>query len=123
MEGVASEAASLAGTLQLGKLVVIYDDNQISIEGDTDKAFREDVAARYEAYGYQIVDPVDGNDLGGIVNALNAADDEPDKPTLITVRSVIGFGSPNFAGTGAVHGKALGGDEVAATRAQPGLGI
>ncbi|MCY4474360.1 MAG: transketolase [Chloroflexi bacterium] len=120
MEGVASEAASLAGTLQLGKLIVIYDDNQISIEGDTDKAFREDVAARYEAYGFQIIEPVDGNDLAGIVNALNASDDEPDKPSLVTVRSVIGFGSPNFAGTGAVHGKALGGDEVAATRAQLG---
>ena len=120
MEGVASEAASLAGTLQLGKLVVIYDDNQISIEGDTDKAFREDVSARYAAYGFQIVDPVDGNDLEGIVNALNAADDEPDKPTLVTVRSVIGYGSPNLAGTGAVHGKAMGGDEVEATRAQLG---
>ena len=120
MEGVASEAASLAGTLQLGKLVVIYDDNQISIEGDTDKAFREDVSARYAAYGFQIIDPVDGNDLEGIVNALKAADDEPDKPTLVTVRSVIGYGSPNLAGTGAVHGKAMGGDEVEATRAQLG---
>ena len=120
MEGVASEAASLAGTLQLGKLVVIYDDNQISIEGDTDKAFREDVSARYAAYGFQIVDPVDGNDLEGIVNALKSADDEPEKPTLVTVRSVIGYGSPNLAGTGAVHGKAMGGDEVEATRAQLG---
>ena len=120
MEGVASEAASFAGTLQLGKLVVIYDDNQISIEGDTDKAFREDVSKRYEAYGFHIVDPVDGNDLAGIVDALNAADNEPDKPTLVTVRSVIGFGSPNLAGTGAVHGKAMGGDEVALTRAQLG---
>ncbi len=118
MEGVAAEAASLAGTLQLGKLVVIYDDNQISIEGDTDKAFREDVSKRYEAYGFHIVDPVDGNDLTSIVNALNAADDEPDKPTLVTVRSVIGYGSPNLAGTGAVHGKAMGGDEVALTRTQ-----
>jgi len=120
MEGVASEAASLAGTLQLGKLVVIYDDNQISIEGDTDKAFREDVAARYEAYGFHIVDPVDGNDLNGIVNALKAADEEPEKPTLVTVRSIIGYGSPNLAGTGAVHGKALGGDEVELTRSQLG---
>ena len=120
MEGVASEAASLAGTLQLGKLVVIYDDNQISIEGDTDKAFREDVSARYASYGFHIVEPVDGNDLDGIVNALKAADDEPDKPTLVTVKSVIGYGSPNLAGTGAVHGKAMGGDEVAATREELG---
>ena len=120
MEGVASEAASLAGTLQLGKLVVIYDDNQISIEGDTDKAFREDVSKRYEAYGFHIIDPVDGNDLAGIVNALKAAEAEPDKPKLVTVRSVIGYGSPNLAGTGAVHGKAMGGDEVALTRTQLG---
>ena len=120
MEGVASEAASLAGTLQLGKLIVIYDDNQISIEGDTDKAFREDVSARFEAYGFHIIDPVDGNDLSGIVNALKAADAEPDKPKLVTVRSVIGYGSPNLAGTGAVHGKAMGGDEVALTRTQLG---
>ena len=120
MEGVASEAASLAGTLQLGKLVVIYDDNQISIEGDTDKAFREDVSARFEAYGFHIVDPVDGNDLSGIVRALESADDEPDKPTLVTVKSVIGYGSPNLAGTGAVHGKAMGADEVSLTRAQLG---
>lgn len=120
MEGVAAEAASLAGTLQLGKLVVIYDDNQISIEGDTDKAFREDVAARFEAYGFHIIDPVDGNDINGIINALNAADDVPEKPTLVTVQSVIGYGSPNLAGTGAVHGKALGGDEVELTRAQLG---
>ena len=120
MEGVASEAASLAGTLQLGKLIVIYDDNQISIEGDTDKAFREDVSKRYEAYGFHIIDPVDGNDLVGIINALKAAEAEPDKPKLITVRSVIGYGSPNLAGTGAVHGKAMGGDEVALTRTQLG---
>ena len=120
MEGVAAEAASLAGTLQLGKLVVIYDDNQISIEGDTDKAFREDVSARYAAYGFHVVNPVDGNDLAGIVNALNTAESEPDKPTLVTVRSVIGYGSPNLAGTGAVHGKAMGGDEVALTRTQLG---
>ncbi len=120
MEGVASEAASLAGTLQLGKLVVIYDDNQISIEGDTDKAFREDVSARFEAYGFHIVDPVDGNDLSGIVKALESADEEPDKPTLVTVKSVIGYGSPNLAGTGAVHGKAMGTDEVSLTRTQLG---
>ncbi len=120
MEGVAAEAASLAGTLQLGKLIVIYDDNQISIEGDTDKAFREDVSARFRAYGFHVLDPVDGNDLQAIVDALKSTDGEPDKPKLVTVRSVIGYGSPNMAGTGAVHGKALGADEAAATRKQLG---
>ena len=120
MEGIAAEAASLAGTLQLGKLIVIYDDNQISIEGDTDKAFREDVSARFRSYGFHVFDPVDGNDLSAIVDTLNATDQEPDKPKLVTVRSEIGFGSPNLAGTGAVHGKALGADEVSATRKQLG---
>ena len=120
MEGVTSEAASLAGTLQLGKLIVIYDDNQISIEGDTDKAFRENVSARFEAYGFHVLEPVDGNDLSGIVNALKSADAEPSKPKLLTVRSIIGYGSPNLAGTGAVHGKAMGGDEVSLTRSQLG---
>ena len=120
MEGVTSEAASLAGTLQLGKLIVIYDDNQISIEGDTDKAFRENVSARFEAYGFHVLEPVDGNDLSGIVNALKSAVVEPSKPKLLTVRSIIGYGSPNLAGTGAVHGKAMGGDEVSLTRSQLG---
>ena len=120
MEGVASEAASLAGTLQLGKLVVIYDDNEISIEGDTDKAFRENVSARFEAYGFRVLPTVDGNDVDGIVEALESAMSKPDKPSLITVKTVIGFGSPNMAGTGAVHGKALGGDEASATRSALG---
>ena len=120
MEGVTSEAASLAGTLQLGKLIVIYDDNQISIEGDTDKAFRENVSARFEAYGFHVLETVDGNDLSGIVDALKSTDAEPTKPKLLTVRSIIGYGSPNLAGTGAVHGKAMGGDEVSLTRSQLG---
>ncbi len=116
MEGVASEAASLAGSLQLGKLIVIYDDNQISIEGDTDKTFRENVSDRFKAYGFHVIDPVDGNDLEGIINALKAADEHPDKPKLVTIKSTIGYGSPNLAGTGTVHGKAMGADEVALTR-------
>ena len=120
MEGVAAEAASLAGTLQLGKLIVIYDDNEISIEGDTDKAFREDVEARYEAYGFQIVGTADGNDLEGIGQALNSCDDNDPRPKLITIKSIIGFGSPNLAGTGGVHGKAMGADETELTRAQLG---
>ena len=120
MEGVASESASLAGTLGLGKLVVIYDDNQISIEGDTDKAFREDVTARFESYGFESVGVVDGNDVAGIEGLLGGCDFGSDKPKLMTVRSVIGYGSPNLAGTGAVHGKALGSVEVSATRAELG---
>ena len=116
MEGVAAEAASLAGTLQLGKLIVIYDDNEISIEGDTDKAFREDVTARFTAYGFHDAGTAEGNDLTAISKALQSACDETERPSLVTVRSVIGFGSPNMAGTGAVHGKALGDDEVTATR-------
>ena len=116
MEGVASEAASLAGTLRLGKLIVIYDDNGISIEGDTNKAFREDVTSRFVAYGFHIAGAVDGNDLRGIANVLGSACDELNRPSLVTIKSVIGYGSPKFAGTGAVHGKALGLDEVAATR-------
>ena len=120
MEGVASEAASLAGTLQLGKLIVIYDDNEISIEGDTDKAFREDVSKRFAAYGFHDAGSVDGNDLSGIDDALQRACDETQQPSLVTIKSVIGFGSPNLAGTGAVHGKALGEDEVAATRQRLG---
>ena len=121
MEGVASEVASLAGTLELGKLIVIYDNNHISIEGDTDKAFREDVSARFEAYGFHVMEPVDGNDLIGIVKTLKtAADIEPNKPKLVTVNSMIGYGSPNLAGSGDVHGKAMGSDEVAATREQLG---
>ena len=85
------------------------------------KAFREDVSARFAAYGFHIIDPVDGNDLTAIINALKTAGDvAPDNPKLVTVKSVIGYGSPNLAGTGAVHGKAMGGDEVEATRAQLG---
>ena len=120
MEGVASESASLAGTLGLGKLVVIYDDNQITIEGDTDKAFREDVTARFESYGFESVGVADGNDVAGIEGLLSSCDFGSDRPKLMTVRSVIGYGSPNLAGTGAVHGKALGSGEVAATRAELG---
>ena len=120
MEGVASEAASLAGTLQLGKLIVIYDDNEISIEGDTDKAFREDVTARFLAYGFHDAGVADGNDLRGIAEVLQSACDETTRPSLVTIKSVIGFGSPKLAGTGAVHGKALGVDEVVATREQLG---
>ena len=103
-EGVAAEAASLAGTLGLGKLIVIYDDNQISIEGDTDIAFLEDVPRRFESYGWQVMGSMDGRDLDALTYAIAEAKRESDKPTLIICQTVIGYGSPNKAGTGGVHG-------------------
>ena len=117
-EGVASEASSLAGTLGLGKLIVIYDDNQISIEGDTDIAFLEDVPRRFEAYGWQVVDGIDGNDLTAVESAISDARSELQRPSLIVCRTVIGHGSPNKAGTAGVHGAPLGDDEVELTRQQ-----
>ena len=117
-EGVAAEAASLAGTLGLGKLVLIYDDNQISIEGDTDIAFLEDVPRRFEAYGWQVTEGLDGNDLDAVAAAIAEARAEINRPSLIVCRTVIGYGSPNKAGTGGVHGAPLGDDEVVLTREQ-----
>jgi transketolase len=119
MEGVASEAASLAGHLQLGRVTYLYDDNSITIDGATDLAFSEDVLARFDAYGWHTQRVEDGNDLDAIRAAIAAADADP-RPSLIGVRTVIGFGSPNKAGTSAVHGAALGDDEVAATKAALG---
>ena len=117
-EGVASEAASLAGTLGLGKLILIYDDNQISIEGDTDIAFLEDVPSRFAAYGWRVTESIDGNDLDAVSAAIEDARADTGKPTLIVCRTVIGYGSPNKAGTGGVHGAPLGDDEVVLTREQ-----
>ena len=116
MEGVASEAASLAGTLGLGKLIYLYDDNDISIEGNTDIAFTEDVGARFRAYNWHVVGPIDGMDVAAVDAALREAQAERDRPSLIVARTVIGYGSPNKANTGGVHGEALGADEVALTR-------
>lgn len=115
-EGVASEAASLAGTLGLGKIVFLYDDNEISIEGDTDIAFREDVPARFKAYGWHVTEPVDGNDLDAIAAAVQQGVDETGKPSLVVVHTTIGYGSPNKAGKASSHGEALGVDEVELTR-------
>ncbi|MEM9664888.1 MAG: transketolase, partial [Bacteroidota bacterium] len=112
MEGVAAEAASLAGHLGLGKLIYLYDDNEISIDGSTDLAFTEDVAARFEAYGWQVLDVADGNDLEAIDAALVAAKADTERPSLIVVHTIIGFGSPNKQGTAASHGSPLGPDEV-----------
>ncbi|MFH1651500.1 MAG: transketolase [Chloroflexota bacterium] len=112
MEGVSAEAASLAGTLRLGKLIYLYDDNGISIEGDTDMTFTEDVSLRFRAYGWQVIGPVDGLDLDAIGKAIGEARAEHDRPSLIICRTVIGYGSPHKANTAAAHGEPLGEEEV-----------
>jgi len=116
MEGVASEAASLAGTLRLSKLIYLYDDNDISIEGHTDLAFTENVAQRFQAYGWHVVGPVDGADLSGIESAIRAAQQETERPSLIICKTIIGCGSPNKAGKASAHGEPLGEEEVCLTR-------
>ena len=116
MEGITSEAASLAGHLKLGNLIYLYDNNSISIEGETELAFTEDVGARFEAYGWQVLRVDDGNDLDAIDAAIRFAQAEPERPSLIMVTTQIGYGSPNKAGTAGVHGAPLGVDEVAATK-------
>jgi transketolase len=116
MEGISHEAASLAGTLGLGKLNCIYDDNGISIDGETKGWFTEDVPARFEAYGWHVVRGVDGHDPEAVAAALAMACDERDKPTLICARTVIGFGSPNVQGKSSAHGSPLGDEEIERTR-------
>jgi len=117
MEGISGEACSLAGHLGLGKLIALYDDNHISIDGSTDLAFTEDVNKRFEAYGWHVQHVEDGNtDLEAIAKAIEAAKAVTDKPSLIKVTTTIGYGSPNKANTAGVHGAALGGDEIQATR-------
>ena len=111
-EGVASEAASLAGTLRLGKLVYIYDDNDISIEGDTDISFTENVGQRFQAYGWHVVGPIDGLDLDRVDSAIAEARAKSEQPSLVICHTTIGYGSPNKAGTGEAHGEPLGEDEV-----------
>ena len=116
MEGVSHEACSLAGTLKLGKLTCFYDDNGISIDGEVDGWFTDDTPRRFEAYGWHVVRDVDGHDPVAIERAIEAAKAEGEKPSLICCKTVIGWGSPNKAGTHGVHGAALGDAEVAATR-------
>ncbi|MCX2732451.1 transketolase [Saccharopolyspora sp. NFXS83] len=111
-EGVTSEASSLAGTQQLGNLTVIYDANEISIEDDTKIALSEDTAKRYEAYGWHVVTVDGGEDVASLLDALDAAKGKPDQPTLIVLRTVIGFPAPTKMNTGKAHGAALGGDEI-----------
>jgi transketolase len=116
MEGVASEAASLAGHLGLGKLICLYDDNKISIEGCTDLAFTEDVDKRFEAYGWQVIKVDDGNDLKAVDVAISMACAEKAKPSLVMVHTVIGWGSPHKAGSAECHGSPLGVDECRLTK-------
>jgi len=116
MEGVSHEACSLAGTLKLGKLTCFYDDNGISIDGEVHGWFTDDTPRRFEAYGWQVVRDVDGHDAAAIERAIQAARAEPDRPTLICCKTIIGWGAPNKQGTEATHGAALGEAEVAATR-------
>ncbi|AQS05129.1 transketolase [Clostridium beijerinckii] len=116
MEGISGEASSLAGTLGLGKLVVLYDSNNISIEGNTDIAFREDVAKRYEAYGWQVLNVADGNDIDTIEKAIEAAKAETTKPSIIIVKNQIGFGCPAKQGKASAHGEPLGAENVIAMK-------
>ncbi|MBH2703771.1 transketolase, partial [Serratia ureilytica] len=116
MEGISHEVCSLAGTLKLGKLTVFYDDNGISIDGHVDGWFTDDTALRFEAYGWHVVRNVDGHNPDAIKAAIEEARKVTDKPSLLMCKTVIGFGSPNKAGTHDVHGAALGAAEVAATR-------
>ena len=115
-EGISGEAASLAGTQQLGNLVLVYDDNRISIEDDTTIAFTEDVGKRYEAYGWHVQHVDDGEDLAALDAALAAAKAERARPSMIVLRTIIAWPAPNKQNTGAAHGSALGDDEVAATK-------
>jgi len=115
-EGIASEAASMAGTLGLGKLIMLYDDNDISIEGDTDITFRENVVERFQAYGWHVIGPIEGMDVENVATALTAAKTETGKPSIIVCRTVIGYGSPNKAGKGSAHGDPLGEEEVGLTK-------
>ncbi|MBS4177008.1 transketolase [Lederbergia citrea] len=116
MEGVASEAASLAGHLQLGKMIMLYDSNDITLDGELDKSFSESVAERFKAYGWHYVRVEDGNDMEEISKAIEAAKAETSKPSLIEVKTVIGYGSPNKSGKSAVHGAPLGEAEMKLTK-------
>jgi len=120
-EGIQAEAASLAGHLRLGNLVVLYDDNHISIDGNTDVAFSEDVLKRYQAYGWHTQRVDDAEDVNALYAALSAARDETDRPSIVAVRSIIAWPAPHAQNTGKAHGAALGAAEVAATKEVLGL--
>ena len=120
MEGISHEACSLAGVWKLNKLIAVYDDNGISIDGDVKNWFADDNRKRFEAYGWNVIGPIDGHNIEAVDKALSEAEASADKPTLIIAKTVIGKGSPHFAGTAKCHGAALGAEEVAATRANIG---
>jgi transketolase len=120
MEGVASEACSLAGHLRLGKLIVFYDDNRITLSGTTSLSFTEDVGLRFGGYGWHVQRVSDGNDLGAIERTLRKAQEVTDQPSIIIVRTIIGFGAPHKENTYEVHGNPLGPDELKATKANLG---
>ena len=119
MEGISHEVCSLAGTLKLGKLIVFYDDNGISIDGEVQEWFSDDTGKRFESYGWQVL-AVDGHDAEAIDKAIQQARADSARPTLISCKTVIGFGSPNKSGTAATHGAPLGEDEIAAVRQELG---
>lgn len=116
MEGISQEAASLAGHLGLGKLVYLYDDNRITIDGETDIAFTEDVGSRFASYGWHVAQVEDANDLDAVDQAIKDAKSETEKPSLIAIRSHIGYGSPGKQGTSAAHGAPLGEEELRRTK-------
>ncbi len=120
MEGISHEACSLAGTLRLGKLICFYDDNNISIDGEVSGWFTDDTAKRFEAYGWQVIDDVDGHDAAAIAAAIEQAVADTEHPTIICCKTVIGFGAPNKQGTASTHGSPLGDEEVAAARKELG---
>ena len=120
MEGISHEACSLAGTMQLGKLVCFYDDNGISIDGRVEAWFTDDTPKRFEAYGWQVISDVDGHDANAVKDAIDRALKDTERPTLICCKTVIGFGAPNKQGTADTHGSPLGAEEVAAARRELG---
>ena len=120
MEGISHEACSLAGTLGLGKLIVFYDDNGISIDGEVEGWFTDDTPMRFRSYGWHVVEDVDGHDAIQVKNAIEAARSESTKPTLICCKTIIGWGAPNVQGTASTHGAPLGDDEVQLARKQLG---
>ena len=116
MEGVSHEASSLAGTLKLNKLIVFYDMNQISIDGDVNGWFTEDIPTRFESYGWNVIKNINGHDFSNIRNAIKSAKSEKERPTLICCKTVIGYGSPKFQGTSKAHGAPLGTEEAKIVR-------
>ena len=120
-EGVTNEASSLAGHLGLGRLIVLYDDNHVSIDGDTELSFTEDRAGRYEALGWHVIREIDGHDNEAVAKALREARNVLDRPSFLEVRTTIGYGSPNLAGQHSIHSDAIGPDEIEATKKNLGL--